>query len=535
MTSPWDEGGRRGNTIIQRNYHQIIADASSPNSNVLIQFKLHKIISISDIKPPNLTHAQVGEFLFDILKIKPESCLEIDLNTGRYDTRELLLRPGTDLTGVITSSVPHIFKEHEITVKMLSQQVTKVTFRNVPMSVPDEEIVHLCSQYGDLVDGRVHREVIRLGGATRYSLVSSTRWAEVKLKSGMTFNNFYWMVGPGQGDMGRRITVLHANQRRQCSWCFLYPSPTPSSPPVPGHHCMGGGNGKTCETSGTPRAKMTEYIEHLRAAGYVSLKDQYLAEQAGFPGLRGPTRPRKDIQESLDRAVNNSNDALDDDHDDTEGDGPLHPPPSFTSTSSSSELTTTSSLPIDVVTTTNTTPNLQLTNTVNTPSKSTPVSSPSFLTTPRTPASFGSNQRWKGGLNKDENPLHLHINSKGKLELSDEQVKQYAIQALALDAAYLEQEGDFRVPRTKPAFLAKSKADLGDSTEKKEHLLQVEARVLAYLGDPVVQQEGLARLQLLEESKKGEKSRARTFSEAEIVEEDTDLTKISRLFSPPQK
>ena len=137
-------------------------------------------------------------------------------------------------------------------------------------------------------------------------------------------------------------------------------------------------------------------------------------------------------------------------------------------------------------------------------------------------------------MNKDENPLHLHINSKGKLALSDDQVKQYAIQALALDAAYLEQEGDFRVPRTKPAFLAKSKADLGGSVEKQERLIQVEARVMAYLSDPAVQEEGLARQQLLEASKRGEKLGARTFSEAEIVEEDTDLSKISRFLSPPQ-
>ena len=293
---------------------------------------------------------------------------------------------------------------------------------------------------------------------------------------------------------------------------------------------MGGGNGKTCETSGTPRAKMSEYIEHLRAAGYVSLKDQYLADQAGFPGLRGPTRPSKDLQESLDRTVDNANEALDDD-DDTDGDGTMRPPPppTFSYMSSTSESTTVSSL------VTTTTPSPLLTNTTTTPLKSTPVPSPSFHTTPRTPSPFGSNQRWKGGLNKDENPLHLHINSKGKLALSDDQVKQYAIQALALDAAYLEQEGDFRVPRTKPAFLAKSKADLGGSVEKQERLIQVEARVLAYLSDPVVQEEGLARLQLLEASKKGEKSGARTFSEAEIVEEDTDLSKISRFLSPPQK
>ena len=61
--------------------------------------KLHKIIhpSTPDTTPVKLTHAQFGDFICNTLNIHPDNCLEIDLNTGHYDTRQLMLRPDTDL------------------------------------------------------------------------------------------------------------------------------------------------------------------------------------------------------------------------------------------------------------------------------------------------------------------------------------------------------------------------------------------------------------------------------------------------------
>ena len=36
--------------------------------------------------------------------------------------------------------------------------MTKITFKNVPLNVPDEEILTLCACYGRLVDSEVHYE-----------------------------------------------------------------------------------------------------------------------------------------------------------------------------------------------------------------------------------------------------------------------------------------------------------------------------------------------------------------------------------------
>ena len=300
-TPPWAGGSpSTGNPHIKRSYSQIIAEANATiRSSTLIQFKLSKITDSEGKKPPNLSFSEFGEFLFDVLKIEPDSCLEIDLSTGRYDTRELLVKEDADTSMITTTNSPFVFKGHEISATVLSNQVTKVTFKHVPLSVPDEEIIHLCCHYGELVDGVVHRDTVTIGGASRHTITSSTRWVEVKLSPGKTFHNFYWLGGPLPGDVGRRVTVLHPNQPRQCSWCFKYP-PSSSSTTLTPSHCRGGGDGKTCQTRKTPRAKMSAYIETLKGEGYISLRDQYLAPHAAFPSLQSGKSNLVDVLAKVD-------------------------------------------------------------------------------------------------------------------------------------------------------------------------------------------------------------------------------------------
>ena len=300
-TSPWAGGSASaGNPHIKRDYAQIVAEAQCSDSNpTLIQFKLTKICIGGDdnSKPQNLTFSQFGEFLFDQLKIDPNSCLGIDLSTGRYDTRELLLKNGTDISPIV-SMTPHIFRGHEIKAISLSNQVTKVTFRHVPLYVPDEELLHLCCHYGELVDGVVHRDPVTIGNANKCTLPSSTRWIEVILSPGKAFHNYYWLSGPSPGNVGRRVTVLHQNQPRQCSWCFKYAPSSSKTSPNP-NVCKGGGDGKTCKSQNTPRAKMSAYIEYLKTEGYISLKDQHFAPQTAFPSLQ---EERSSSNDDVDKA-----------------------------------------------------------------------------------------------------------------------------------------------------------------------------------------------------------------------------------------
>ena len=57
-------------------------------------------------KNMNLTFDDLSIFIFDIMKIKHQECEGIDYTTGRYDSREVQLKPGVDLTPYLTGNTP---------------------------------------------------------------------------------------------------------------------------------------------------------------------------------------------------------------------------------------------------------------------------------------------------------------------------------------------------------------------------------------------------------------------------------------------
>ena len=211
-------------------------------------------------QPKGLTIDDLSEFVFEILNVKFEECIGVDFYTGRYDTREIMFKSEVDTTKYIITE-PMVFKEHEIVTKKMLNDVTKVTFKNVPMYVPDEEIIHLCGIYGTVQNNKVYWEKQRVTTSTKRGiLVSPIRYVLMNLNNGSMFKNFYWMEGPMSGDPGRRITVLHQGQAKQCSHCFLTASTG----------CKGAGNGRACFSANGERAKMSVYMEALKiTTGYV--------------------------------------------------------------------------------------------------------------------------------------------------------------------------------------------------------------------------------------------------------------------------
>ena len=261
-----------------RKIHTQPAQTTPTNTSTTTQLPTTESPTTPYTTTKNLTFEDLGEFLFDILKINPEDCLGLDFTTGRYDSREVQLKPEVDVTPYLTTaSNPFSFKNHEITIQRLLKNVTRITFRNVPMSVPDEEIIHLCKTYSTPVDGVVHREMVRLTAPAKRTVTGSTRYVDVNLNNQTHIRNYFWLEGPLPGDAGRRITVLYNGQPQQCSYCLKLAS----------HGCPGGGNGKICESLGTTRAKMSVYMDCLKLQdGYVSLKSRYLEQQArSFPAL----------------------------------------------------------------------------------------------------------------------------------------------------------------------------------------------------------------------------------------------------------
>ena len=125
-------------------------------------------------------------------------------------------------------------------------------------------------------------------------VAGSGRIVEMKLKPGKQFENFYWMEGPLEGDVGSRVTVLHTGQTQQCSHCLRRAD-----------SCPGAGVGKVCEKMGTSRGLIADYMKHLKLQhGYVSLKMKYQQEE--FPQLGGKTHLSDGFSHMVETAENES-------------------------------------------------------------------------------------------------------------------------------------------------------------------------------------------------------------------------------------
>ena len=283
-------GAPGGTTPNSRSFTQIIEDEKA-NRNIL-EITLTKITTTDSagnvLKGPSLNFDDLGELIFDVLKINHEHCLTFDYNTGRYDTKQIKLKHNINTDNYVTLS-PITYKEHMITVSKQQHDITRVTFKNVPLNVPDEEIIHLCKSYGEPTDFIVHYEV--LSNLKNKGMTGSTRYVDMKLSKGAMFENYYWLEGPLPGDKGRRVLVLHNGQVAQCSHCLRRSN----------SGCQGAGNGKVCWELKTPRAKLANYIQHLKIKlGYTSLKTRYLENLAKhFPSLNRAENLENQIEDKL--------------------------------------------------------------------------------------------------------------------------------------------------------------------------------------------------------------------------------------------
>ena len=275
-TSVW-AGGKNGENVRMRSFEEIVTDAKS-NRNIL-EIHLKKNLDENDAnkKPANITFDQFGELLFDVLKINSDECVRINYASHRYDTREVVLKPSVDLSPYIKEIEE--FYGHSVSTKRQSSLVTRVSFRNVPLNVPDEEIIHLCSFYGKPLK---NVEYERIANPKFNGISGSTRYVDMELHPGKSFSNFYWMEGPLPGDQGCRITVLHSGQNRQCSNCLKTFS----------EGCPAQGQGKVCKEMGEKMTRMLDYMLDLkRKTGYESLKAAYCNKYPALAQKEATTFP----------------------------------------------------------------------------------------------------------------------------------------------------------------------------------------------------------------------------------------------------
>ena len=261
-TSDW-AGARKnaGYSTTRRSFEQILADANN-NRNILeIQVKKNAEDNDDSTKPrANLSYSQLGELLFDYLKIKQDDCIRFNLSSN---PKEVVIKPGISIDNYCKTIQD--FYGHSVTSRRQeSNSIKRICFRNVPSNVAVEEILHLCTYYGTPINNKVTYE--KLTCPRFEGMFGSTMYVEVKMKPGASFNNYYWMEGPLLGDRGARVTVLHHGQTRQCSHCLKLSDVCPAN-----------GQGKACNDLGTPQMKMKDYMAELKTkTGYQSLKTSYL-------------------------------------------------------------------------------------------------------------------------------------------------------------------------------------------------------------------------------------------------------------------
>ena len=287
-TPAW--AGARSNR--DRPYTQIISDSMSTSANIILKISL--VSTDLDKKSINLQDSQLGDFLFNDLNLPVEDVLRLGFSTGRNDMKEILVKNSTDLSNITTDerSPPyHVYKDHKVSISTLDDKTTRVTFINVPLGVPDEELRHVCETYGKLTDGKIHTVTVKLDGQTKVTLPGSTKKVDVQLHQGKKMKNYYWLSGPGPNNSCRRVTVLHSNQGpRQCGHCLKNAAPTGTTDQDRSSFCQGGGNAKACKSINPERTSLSSYLNQLRTEGYSSLKDlHFQSQRANFPIL-GPSQ-----------------------------------------------------------------------------------------------------------------------------------------------------------------------------------------------------------------------------------------------------
>ena len=79
-----------------------------------------------------------------------------EIDFSKFNTKEIHFKRSHDVNRYCRN--PFFYKGHMITVgnNTFSSSHTKVTFLNVPKYVPDEELVHFCSTFGDVINPTVY-------------------------------------------------------------------------------------------------------------------------------------------------------------------------------------------------------------------------------------------------------------------------------------------------------------------------------------------------------------------------------------------
>ena len=144
----------------KRSFFQIITD-SQENRNVLeicIQ-RPDPNTNTTDrntndaAQAASLGYDNFADFVFDELKIHPEDCLSFNYSLSNFTNKEVGFKPSIVITPYLGTFT---FRGHSIITRRQMSRCVRVTFRDVPISVPDEELLNIVECYGKATDSVVH-------------------------------------------------------------------------------------------------------------------------------------------------------------------------------------------------------------------------------------------------------------------------------------------------------------------------------------------------------------------------------------------
>ena len=219
-----------------------------------------------------------GELIFKACGIDPKDIKGIDFQAGGILNCEIKLTESSDLSKYAGRSG----KFHNFNFNILGPAESEVTisFKGVPLSVPDVEIIHLLKAYGykPSKEGVLHSPipVTSLDLEVSCSVQeSTTRTIRATPPTSKRLRAYYFWAGMQESDLPRRVTVDHKGRGpRQCPHCLKS-----SIDPFP---CPFNGKGSACKKHNpTKRTSLAQYNKILKEQdGYQSLKHLMLSSPA---------------------------------------------------------------------------------------------------------------------------------------------------------------------------------------------------------------------------------------------------------------
>ena len=102
-------------------YADIVMKQKKERSMIEIKFMKKKIDGESVPRSRNVDMEKISHYIFGELGVNPDDILEIDLNTGRPDVKQILFKPGIDVDRFL-NSFPDIYGDYFVEVSKLTQR-----------------------------------------------------------------------------------------------------------------------------------------------------------------------------------------------------------------------------------------------------------------------------------------------------------------------------------------------------------------------------------------------------------------------------